>query len=250
MAGRTGQQAGAGPQYSLPKFSAEEQWVQKKQGEFIQGDVRMLGGIDVEKPFQNVQDAVQRLLPFHLFGAVDAADADLDDTPDCGGADLMSNRHEAWQELCISKANDLRKRADNSAAQIAALEKQIEAEALSGSRSLDRLAMVKLQQEDLKRKVAAEKAVLAPLMTPPAAAQQQQVAVAAAGKGAPVVALVHREQGNRSWSALLPRSWACSSGCFCSSSWRGCSTCHLHSNRRCSSSSCSSCGSSNSSTCI
>lgn len=122
--------------------------------------------------------------PPQLFGAVDAADADLDDTPDCGGADLMSNRHEAWQELCISKADDLRKRADNSAAQIAALEKQIEAEALSGSRSLDRLAMVKLQQEDLKRKVAAEKAVLAPLMTPPAAAQQQQqVAVAAAGKG-------------------------------------------------------------------
>jgi hypothetical protein len=52
----------------LPKFTAEEQWVQKKQGEFIQGDVRMLSGIDVEKPFQNVQDAVQRLLPFHVSG--------------------------------------------------------------------------------------------------------------------------------------------------------------------------------------
>lgn len=68
MAGRPGQQAGAAPQYSLPKFSAEEQWVQKKQGEFIQGDVRMLSGIDVEKPFQSVQDAVQRLLPFHVSG--------------------------------------------------------------------------------------------------------------------------------------------------------------------------------------
>jgi hypothetical protein len=68
MAGRPGQQPGAAPQYSLPKFSAEEQWVQKKQGEFIQGDVRMLSGIDVEKPFQNVQDAVQRLLPFHVSG--------------------------------------------------------------------------------------------------------------------------------------------------------------------------------------
>jgi hypothetical protein len=50
----------------LPKFTAEEQWVQKKQGEFIQGDVRMLSSIDVEKPFQSVQDAVQRLLPFHV----------------------------------------------------------------------------------------------------------------------------------------------------------------------------------------
>jgi hypothetical protein len=66
MADRPGQQAGAGPQYSLPKFSAEEQWVQKKQGEFIQGDVRMLSTIDVEKPFGSVQDAVQRLLPFHV----------------------------------------------------------------------------------------------------------------------------------------------------------------------------------------
>jgi hypothetical protein len=66
MAGRAGPPAGAGQQYSLPKFSAEEQWVQKKQGEFIQGDVRMLSSIDVEKPFQSVQDAVQRLLPFHV----------------------------------------------------------------------------------------------------------------------------------------------------------------------------------------
>lgn len=88
----------------------------------------------------------------------------------------MSNRHEAWQELCIAKANDSRKRADRSADTIAALEQQMDADVLSGHRPLDRLAMVKLQQEDLKRKIAVEKAelqkiqaVLQPTPAPPAA---------------------------------------------------------------------------------
>lgn len=65
MATGTGRPAGA-PQYSLPRYSSEEQFVQKKQGEFIQGDVRMLSGCEVEKPFADVQDAVKRLLPFHV----------------------------------------------------------------------------------------------------------------------------------------------------------------------------------------
>eukprot|EP00775_Hariotina_reticulata_P009156 gene9156-9324_t len=82
MAARSAQAAQQGPQYSLPKLTAEEQYVQKKQGEHIQGDVRMLNQLNVETPFTDIRDALQRLLPFHLFNAVDAAEADLDDTPD------------------------------------------------------------------------------------------------------------------------------------------------------------------------
>lgn len=61
-----GQAVAPAGKYSLPKLSAEEQFVQKKQGEFIQGDVRVLNALDVERPFADLRDAVARLLPFHV----------------------------------------------------------------------------------------------------------------------------------------------------------------------------------------
>lgn len=42
----------------------------------------------------------------HLLQLLNAADpslADLDDTPDHVGAGLMASRHDAWEELCMSK---------------------------------------------------------------------------------------------------------------------------------------------------
>lgn len=66
MAGRPGQPGGQ-PQYSLPKLAPEEQFVQKKQGEYIQADVRQLSmHMDVETAFRDVKDAISRLLPFHV----------------------------------------------------------------------------------------------------------------------------------------------------------------------------------------
>lgn len=135
-----------------------------------------------------------------LFNSVDASELDLDDTPDHAGANLMSTRHEAWQELCIAKANELRKKADRSAATIAAIEQQMDSEVLSGNRPLDRLAMVKLQQEDLRRKIAVEKAELQKLVvvTQAAAPPAQPTAGAAAPAGmagkAPVAAAAVQQQ--------------------------------------------------------
>jgi hypothetical protein len=38
-----------------------------------------------------------------LFNQADPALADLDETPDHMGADLMASRHDAWEELVMSK---------------------------------------------------------------------------------------------------------------------------------------------------
>ena len=43
------------------------------------------------------------LCSWQLFNAADPALADLDETPDHMGADLTASRHDAWQELCMSK---------------------------------------------------------------------------------------------------------------------------------------------------
>lgn len=198
-------------QFSLPPITPEQQYVQKRQGEEVQRDVRTLNTLDANEPFANLQDAVLRLLPFHvsarahvclhmfaapahaphaaaaaaappffesrsnccglclaaqlqgqhtsdgqpsrgvgrlrhqhacvpvlchcvpvgggatptpsphiyacapptdntccvlhpqLFNSVDPALADLDDTPDHMGADLMASRHDAWEQLVIDK---------------------------------------------------------------------------------------------------------------------------------------------------
>jgi len=77
-----------------------------------------------------------------------------------------------------SQATDLRRRADAHSNSIAELEARMNREALSGMRSIDQYAMAKVQQEDLKQKIATDKAALAKL-TPPAA----PVAVGKAGGG-------------------------------------------------------------------
>lgn len=56
---------GTFPQYSLPALTPEQQYVQKKQAEEIQRDVRSMG-LDTTTPFANLQDAAMRLLPFHV----------------------------------------------------------------------------------------------------------------------------------------------------------------------------------------
>lgn len=57
---------GAHPQYALPKYTPEEYYVQQKQATEIQRDTRSLNALDTTAPFVNLQDAVVRLLPFHV----------------------------------------------------------------------------------------------------------------------------------------------------------------------------------------
>lgn len=169
-------------QFSLPPITPEQQYVQQRQQAEVKREVNYLNTLDANEPFANLQDAVMRLLPFHLFNSVDPALADLDDTPDHMGADLMASRHDAWEQLVIDKVNDLRKRADMSGSHITDLEARMDRDALSGTRSIDHYAMARLQQEDLRRKVATDKADLQKLL-PPAAAPAAPAAAAAAGAG-------------------------------------------------------------------
>lgn len=57
--------------------------MQKKQGEHIQGDVRVLNQLNVETPFTDVRDALQRLLPFHVSQAQFHCNQQLISTQGC-----------------------------------------------------------------------------------------------------------------------------------------------------------------------
>lgn len=54
------------PQYSLPAYTPEQQYVQKRQAEEITKDARHMAQLDATKGFETVQDAVMCLLPFHV----------------------------------------------------------------------------------------------------------------------------------------------------------------------------------------
>jgi hypothetical protein len=58
--------AAAAPQYSLPAYTPEQQYVQKQQADEFNKDVRLLCALEHTTPFANLQDAVMRLLPFHV----------------------------------------------------------------------------------------------------------------------------------------------------------------------------------------
>jgi hypothetical protein len=62
----------------LQPLTEGELAVQKNQGAAIQEDVKALIALDIQKPFHNLQDAIQRLIPFHVsmllrLGAVSGA---------------------------------------------------------------------------------------------------------------------------------------------------------------------------------
>lgn len=49
-----------------PALTEAEQAIQRKQGVLIQEDIRRIISIDINRPFINLEDAVQRLLPMHV----------------------------------------------------------------------------------------------------------------------------------------------------------------------------------------
>jgi hypothetical protein len=91
------------------------------------------------------------------------------------------------QSLCVLyvQANDLRKRADGTSSNIADLERRMNRDALSGTRSTDHYAMARLQQEDLRRKIAADKTELQKLMPPVAPVAPSAAAAASTGRTTP-----------------------------------------------------------------
>jgi len=72
----------------------------------FQADCEAVANPDVGTPFRGVADAVDRLLPYHVFATEEGDDADVDETADGRGGGLLCSKRDAWQSMCVRKSTE------------------------------------------------------------------------------------------------------------------------------------------------
>uniref|UniRef100_A0A061R425 GLTSCR protein conserved domain-containing protein n=2 Tax=Tetraselmis sp. GSL018 TaxID=582737 RepID=A0A061R425_9CHLO len=73
----------------------------------FQSDCAAVSNPDISTPFLNAEDAVHRLLPFHLLASEDEDEADIDETQDGQGSNLLCSRRDLWRDLCFKKSMEV-----------------------------------------------------------------------------------------------------------------------------------------------
>ncbi|BDA41809.1 hypothetical protein COCOBI_02-6030 [Coccomyxa sp. Obi] len=76
----------------------------KRQQEYINEDIVRLLNPDCNRPFASFEDAVDRLLPFHMLAAEETEKADFEEAKTLSSGGLLLSRHEAWQQVCLQKS--------------------------------------------------------------------------------------------------------------------------------------------------
>lgn len=147
----------AAPTSALPTRVEPALLQPKSQQDLLASDCRLLCAPDITSPFINLEDAVIRLLPFHMWASEEGDEADLAETADGTGANLMCSRDEAWRDMCLKKVMDFIKRGDIARQHIEAAERKydpfgphIPAE--------EKYLLERLLLEDAKNRLQAEKA--------------------------------------------------------------------------------------------
>eukprot|EP01025_Chloroclados_australasicus_P050022 TRINITY_DN5713_c1_g1_i1.p5 TRINITY_DN5713_c1_g1~~TRINITY_DN5713_c1_g1_i1.p5 ORF type:complete len:169 (+),score=22.61 TRINITY_DN5713_c1_g1_i1:103-609(+) len=101
----------------------EEQLVQQRQQILIQQDMAYVSYPNVDQPFQNLQDVVTRLLPFHIFNSVEGEDADAEECEEEGGI-LITGRRDAWNRMVLERVADYCRKLEKFQSSIQQLEQQ------------------------------------------------------------------------------------------------------------------------------
>lgn len=182
------------PQVGTKRPATEgEQRAAKRRQELIADDARRLLQTDIHRPFSNLEDAIERLLPYHLLGAEDGGAADLDETSDHAGAGLLAGRDDAWRDIVLDRTRALAKQSEALDARLAELEEK-HSDPL-GVMPEDRVIIDRFLFADAKRKFdeeAKKHQPVAPPAPPAASAVRPSAAVRPTG---PSTAL--RPAGNR-----------------------------------------------------
>ncbi|KAL6746888.1 hypothetical protein V8C86DRAFT_3203826 [Haematococcus lacustris] len=82
----------------------------KRQVEMFNEDAKRLCTLDIVTPFRHLQDAVDRLIPFHLLAGTDPAAADLEELQELSAPQLLLSRDTAWATQIASQAQAVLRR--------------------------------------------------------------------------------------------------------------------------------------------
>ncbi|KAL4423725.1 hypothetical protein ABPG75_001026 [Micractinium tetrahymenae] len=118
----------SGPRAPTPAAGAGNVKAVRAQLELADQDCTRISAPDYTTPFQSLEDAVDRLLPFHIFGAEDPQQTDVREVAaqQGQGAVLATARAEAWADFITHKAGAKpMSAADAKAKQLAALAARI-----------------------------------------------------------------------------------------------------------------------------
>ncbi|GMH33363.1 hypothetical protein BSKO_01197 [Bryopsis sp. KO-2023] len=128
----------------------------KRQAEHLLQDCKRLCSVDIESPFTDLHDTIHRLLPFHLFHSEEGGEADLEETPDGQGKDLLWSRHEAWEDMCLQKAGDFAIRSQAIHGRLQMLDKLMGN--IKRARPEEELMLERLASQDVHDRYVAQKA--------------------------------------------------------------------------------------------
>mmetsp|Transcript_4691 Transcript_4691/g.13018 ORF Transcript_4691/g.13018 Transcript_4691/m.13018 type:complete len:158 (+) Transcript_4691:249-722(+) len=97
----------------------------------FQRECNVLSAPDTETPFRSVENAVERLIVYHTLATEEGDDADVDESCDGSGSNLLCSRRDAWQSMCLKKSTEfygrilrIRERLDKIEGQTALLDQQ------------------------------------------------------------------------------------------------------------------------------
>lgn len=179
----------------------------RAQLELMGQDSTRVSAPDWTAPFSSLEDAVDRLLPYHMFGAEDPAETDAREAEGApnGAGRLATSRHEAWQDHVMHRVNEFGaglvmldkriRKAESEALQRSQLPLLMlqsyataEAQALSAGEVQRRIkaeqdkkaAAVRAQQEEARRQQEALEAQQRQQLSMADRLQQQQAMAAAA----------------------------------------------------------------------
>lgn len=139
-----------------PKQPTEaELRARNKQQENLGDSCQKILFADINQPFSSVADAVTRLLPFHVFSAYEAEEADMEEVEGSPGAGyLVSSRADAWEDLCLRKTVELSNKAESIRARVEATESKVKEDETS---SMDLYLMESLLAGEAKKALAEER---------------------------------------------------------------------------------------------
>lgn len=97
----------AAPATAAPAAGSGNVKAVRAQLELAEQDCARISSSDYIMPFSSLENAVDRLLPFHVFGAEDPQQADVREVEaQAGAARLATARGEAWQDCAMHKVNE------------------------------------------------------------------------------------------------------------------------------------------------
>ncbi|GAX77687.1 hypothetical protein CEUSTIGMA_g5130.t1 [Chlamydomonas eustigma] len=134
-----------------PATQAEAQrYAQKRQNNLLIEDCKRVCGVDVSRPFSNLQDAIDKLLPFHILGAMDSRGGTIEENLDQNEEDMLCTRKQLMEDVLLRKTIEMSRQCHQHHERVRALEDRDGTSKIKRSHGEGVYVLEKLMLEDAR----------------------------------------------------------------------------------------------------